>query len=63
MGPEYEEDEYEEEKVPEWCQTCEHYEWDCWYPGEHICDNKYGSQYGLSVDAYDRCDWWEERQE
>ena len=55
--------EYEEERPPEWCKYCEHYEYDSWYPGERVCANKYGPQYGLTVDAFERCDWWEVRQE
>lgn len=61
MAPEHEE--YEPEPTPEYCCTCEHYEFDPWYPGERICDCPYSYEYGLSRDKYDRCDWWEERHE
>ena len=55
--------EYEIDRPPENCENCEHYEFDCWYPGERVCVNKYGPRYDESVDKYDRCDWWERRRE
>ena len=54
---------YEVDKPPERCETCEHYEYDDWYPGERVCGCKFGPQWGLTVDKYDRCDWWERRKE
>ena len=55
--------EYEPERPDERCYTCEHWEYDDWYPCERVCANKYCQNYGLTKDAYDRCDWWEERRD
>ena len=55
--------EYEPEKKPEWCVNCEYCWHDDWYPCQLVCANKYGDRYDESIDKYDRCDWWTERQE
>lgn len=56
-------DEFEPEKTPEWCCTCDHCIHDRWYPCELSCDNPYSDMYDKTVDKFDRCDWWKERQE
>ena len=41
------------------CETCQYYEWDNWYPGEHECTNEKSFRCGETVDKYDSCDCWE----
>lgn len=56
-------DVYEPDRPEEWCCTCEHYEFDSWYPTERVCGCRYADRYGLIVDKTDTCGQWERRQE
>ena len=53
----------EPEEENKWCESCEFYEWDNWYPGEHEFVNCKSFRCGETVDKYDSCDWWERRRE
>ena len=55
--------EYEPEKKPEWCQNCKYYERDNWYPSEFICDNPASWECGETKDRFDTCSWYEEADE
>lgn len=52
----------EPEEENKWCESCEFYEWDNWYPGEHECVNSKSFRCGETVDKFDSCDWWEKRE-
>ena len=48
-----------EKEAGKTCGTCEHYEYDEWYPSERICVCRDSSNCGDTRKKTDTCDFWE----